>query len=115
MLRAGQPERAEPETLPFPASNAARAAEETICETATGETKEAACKEVEEADGWTTEISLDIEVSHAICQSCQIVLVEADSASFEDLETAEETAAALGATEISNSWGGPEQGVSAEW
>jgi hypothetical protein len=93
---------------PFPASGAERAAEEAICETAIGETKEAACKEVEEADGWTTEISLDIEVSHAVCQNCRVVLVEADAASFSDLETAEETAASLGATEISNSWGGPE-------
>jgi hypothetical protein len=93
---------------PFPASNAARAAEEAICETAIGETKEKACKEVEEADGWATEISLDVEISHAVCQSCRIVLVEADSAFFSDLETAEDTAAGLGATEISNSWGGAE-------
>ncbi len=93
---------------PFPASNAARAAEEVICKTAIGEIKEAACKEVEEADGWATEISLDIEVSHAVCQNCRVVLVEADSASFFDLETAEDTAAGLPATEISNSWGGAE-------
>ena len=72
------------------------------------ETQEAACKKVEEADGWTTEISLDIEVSHAVCQNCKIVLVEADSASFFDLETAENAAAGLRATEISNSWGGAE-------
>jgi len=96
--------------LPFPASTAERQAEEVICKTAIGKTKEAACKKVEEADGWTTEISLDIEVSRAICQDCRIVLVEADSAEYRDLEEAEETAAGLGATEISNSWGGPEQG-----
>ena len=93
---------------PFPASNAARTAEELICKTATGETKEAACKEVKAADGWATEISLDIEVSHAVCQNCKIVLVEADSASFFDLETAENAAVGLHATEISNSWGGAE-------
>jgi hypothetical protein len=99
--------------LPFPANNAARAEEEVICKTAIAEeTKEAACKEVEEADGWSEEISLDIEASHAVCQNCKIVLVEADLASFSDLEKAEKTAAGLlGATEISNSWGGPEQGV----
>jgi hypothetical protein len=63
----------------------------------------------EEAAGWAEEISLDIEASRAVCQSnCQIVLVEADSSSGGDLEAAEETAAGLGATEISNSWGGPE-------
>ncbi len=100
----------EPGNLPFPASNAAREAEEAICNTATGEAKEAACNEVEEADGWSEEISLDIEVSHATCQNCRIMLVEADSASFPNLEAAEKRAARLGATEISNSWGGPERG-----
>ena len=104
---------------PFPASNAARKAEELICKTATGETKEAACKKVEEADGWAGEISLDIEVAHAVCQNCKIVLVEANSSSFLDLDAAEEIAAkpksagGIGATEISDSWGGPEQGVTA--
>ncbi len=58
---------------------------------------------------WDGEISLDIEIAHAICQeNCRIMLVEAEKASFEDLETAEETAVRLGATEVSNSWGIPE-------
>jgi hypothetical protein len=101
---------------PFPASTKAREAEEAVCKSKavskrSQEAKEAACKEVEEADGWSEEISLDIEVSHATCQSCKIVLVEANLALFTDLEEAEKTAARLGATEISNSWGGPEQGV----
>jgi hypothetical protein len=99
--------------LPFPESNEAREADEATCETGTGAAKEAACEEVEEAVGWGEEMSLDIEVSHATCESCKIILVEADSASFEDLDEAEQAAAALGATEISNSWGGPEQGVTA--
>jgi hypothetical protein len=97
--------------LPFPASNAARKAEELICKTATGETKEAACKEVEEADGWAVEISTDIESAHAVCQSCRILLVEANSASFPELEVAQRTASRLGADEISDSWGAPEQGA----
>ena len=46
----------------------------------------------------------------AVCQSCKILLVEADSNDNDDLEAAEEKAAQLGATEISNSWGGPEEG-----
>jgi len=96
--------------LPFPASNKARTEEEAICETGIGEAQEKACKEVEEAKGWAEEISLDIEASHATCEDCKIVLVEAESASFLALEEAEATAARLGATEISNSWGGPEQG-----
>jgi hypothetical protein len=57
-------------------------------------------------EGWATEISLDVETSHAVCPNCQIVLVEAESSSFFDLEAAEETAVDEGATEISNSYGG---------
>jgi hypothetical protein len=70
-------------------------------------------EEAEEATGWALEISLDIETAHATCQSCRILLVEANTPSFEDLNTAEASAEALGADEISNSWGGPEQGLSA--
>jgi Subtilase family len=95
-------------TLPFPASKKARAEEEAVCENGTEEEREKACKEVEEAEGWAEEISLDIEASHATCESCKIVLVEADSASFADLEAAEQAAVELHATEISNSWGGPQ-------
>src|SRR6185312_10601065 len=58
--------------------------------------------------GWALEISLDVEVAHAICPNCKILLVEASSASFANLETAVNTAARLGATEISNSYGGGE-------
>jgi hypothetical protein len=68
----------------------------------------------EEATGWGLEISLDIETAHATCQSCHILLVEAESAEYQDLETAERAAANLGAGEISNSWGGPELGESPE-
>jgi hypothetical protein len=63
----------------------------------------------EEASGWSVEISLDIETARAICHNCHILLVEADSSSYEDLEVAERTAAKY-ATEISNSFGGPEKG-----
>jgi Subtilase family len=65
-------------------------------------------KEKEEADGWALEISTDIEVAHAVCQNCRIVLVETNSAEFTDLDAGEDTAVALGATEISDSWGGEE-------
>lgn len=74
----------------------------------------AARAEAEEATGWAVEISLDIEVAHATCQSCQIVLVEANVPSYEDLEAGERTAATLGAGEISNSWGGSEEGETPE-
>ncbi|HTU78725.1 MAG TPA: S53 family peptidase [Solirubrobacteraceae bacterium] len=65
-------------------------------------------EEATEATGWGVEISLDIETVHAVCESCHIVLVEADEPLFRDLETAEDSAAALGAQEISNSWGAPD-------
>ena len=67
-------------------------------------------EEAAEAAGWGVEISLDIETAHAICETCNIVLVEAGTPSYLNLETAESQAATLGATEISNSWGGPEAG-----
>ncbi len=57
---------------------------------------------------WGQEIDLDVQMVSAICPSCSIVLVEAKSASFADLGAAENTAAALGATVISNSFGGTE-------
>jgi hypothetical protein len=58
--------------------------------------------------GWAGEISLDIQVISAACPDCNILLVEADSTSDADLSAAENTAAALGASAISNSWGGAE-------
>jgi hypothetical protein len=101
--------------LPFPASEAALTAQEALCNGhEAGETpqkieeREEACFLVNEAEGWTVEISLDIETAHAICQNCDITLVEAESPSFADLNAAERSATQLGATEISNSWGGPE-------
>jgi subtilase family serine protease len=56
--------------------------------------------------GWALEISLDVETAHEICQTCKILLVEASSASLLDLGTAVNAAVKLGATEISNSYGG---------
>lgn len=61
-----------------------------------------------EEGGWSLEMSLDLETAHAVCQNCHIVLVEARTASYANLEAAEDAAAAAGATEISNSWGGEE-------
>jgi Subtilase family len=61
-----------------------------------------------ENGGWAEEISLDIEVAHAICENCHILLVEAESEKLSDLEAAEDEAAAMKATEISNSWAFPE-------
>lgn len=59
--------------------------------------------------GWASEIALDIESAHAICQeNCKILLVEVNAASTPNLEAGVETAVQMGATEVSNSYGGPE-------
>ncbi len=51
------------------------------------------------------ESSLDVEVGHAVCPGCALLLVEARSASLPAFEEATDTAARLGAGEISISWG----------
>jgi len=58
--------------------------------------------------GWALEIALDVEVAHAVCPNCKILLVEASSNSLANLAAAVNTAARLGATQISNSYGGSE-------
>ncbi|HWH11710.1 MAG TPA: hypothetical protein VG165_11330 [Solirubrobacteraceae bacterium] len=58
--------------------------------------------------GWSEEISLDLDMVSAICPNCKIILVEASSTSYTSLGTAVNEAAALGATQISNSYGGSE-------
>jgi hypothetical protein len=59
--------------------------------------------------GWSNEIALDIEAVRAVCALCKILLVEAESDTPADLATAVNRAATMGATEISNSYGGPER------
>ena len=61
---------------------------------------------------WGQEISLDLDMVSAVCPNCHILLVEASSASNSNLDTAVNTAASLGANEISNSYGGSETGAS---
>jgi subtilase family serine protease len=51
---------------------------------------------------------LDIEMASAACPTCKIVLVEASSASTADLGTAVNEAVTLGASVVSNSYGGAE-------
>jgi Putative Ig domain len=58
--------------------------------------------------GWAGEISLDVDMVSAVCPSCHILLVEANSASDTDLFTAINTAVSMGARYVSNSWGGSE-------
>jgi hypothetical protein len=63
--------------------------------------------------GSAVEIALDIETVRAVCHTCRILLVEANSPTENDLAAAENMAAKMGATVISNSWGEPEHPVSA--
>ena len=58
--------------------------------------------------GWSLEESLDVETVHSVCQECKIILLEANSPSNSNLAAAVDEAATLHATEISNSYGGPE-------
>jgi subtilase family serine protease len=58
--------------------------------------------------GWAQEISLDLDMVSAICPGCKILLVEAASSSLANLGSAVNTAVRLGATVVSNSYGGPE-------
>src|SRR5262249_29239697 len=47
--------------------------------------------------GWAQETALDLDMASAMCPSCKILLVEANSASFGNLAAAVNTAARLGA------------------
>jgi subtilase family serine protease len=58
--------------------------------------------------GWSQESALDLDMASAMCPSCKLVLVQADSASYANLAAAVDTAASLGAHVISNSYGGGE-------
>jgi len=63
----------------------------------------------ENEGGWASEISIDVQMAHAICQSCRVLLVEADDEEFTSLGAAVNAAVKAGATEISNSYAGPEE------
>ena len=58
--------------------------------------------------GWDVEESLDIDMVSAICPDCHIVLVEASSPDTTDLGAGVNAAVSLGATAVSNSYGGSE-------
>jgi len=59
-------------------------------------------------DGWAGEIALDLDMASAVCPECKILLVEATTADNANLGAAVNTAVALGATVVSNSYGGGE-------
>ena len=64
-------------------------------------------------NGWAEEESLDVDMVSAICPLCHIILVEASSATTENLGTAVNTAVSLGAKYVSNSYGGSETSTEA--
>ena len=59
-------------------------------------------------EGWAGEITLDVQAVRGLCHQCKLLLVEADSDSDQDLADAVDTAVRLGATEVTNSYGGAE-------
>ena len=64
-------------------------------------------------DDWTVETALDLDMASAACPRCKLLLVQADNDYSAGLFLANNAAAALGATVVSNSWGGeePENGA----
>ncbi len=65
--------------------------------------------------GWAQEISLDLDMVSAICPNCHILLVEATNNSMVNLGLSVNRAALLGATAISNSYGGSESSSDPSW
>jgi subtilase family serine protease len=63
--------------------------------------------------GWAGEISLDVDMVSAACPQCHILLVEAKSASMDDLGAAVNQAVKQGAKYVSNSYGGSEEAADA--
>jgi hypothetical protein len=78
-----------------------------------GETGDPADLPERDQSGWSSEESLDVETVRSVCNLCRIVLIEADNPSTSNLATAAETAVkTLHATEVTNSYGGPETATS---
>ncbi len=65
--------------------------------------------------GWALETSLDVEWAHAIAPGARIVLVVAKSAFLSDLLNAVDYAVAVGAKQVSMSWGGNEFSTEAQY
>jgi hypothetical protein len=63
-------------------------------------------------DDWSVEAALDLDTASAACPNCKLILIEANDDQSDGLYIANDTAAAMGATVASNSWGGPDDGSS---
>ncbi len=64
--------------------------------------------------GWELEESLDLAMASVACPECHIMLVDAEGESWKALGAAVSRAAKMGATEISNSYGLPEETCTSE-
>lgn len=58
---------------------------------------------------WAGEISIDVQMVHAICQHCHILLVEVSGEQLTELGAGVNTAVKAGASEVSNSYEEPEE------
>jgi hypothetical protein len=66
-------------------------------------------------DDWTIETALDLDMASSACPNCKILLVQAQDDTSDGLYVANNTAASLGATVVSNSWGGPDDGTASQY
>ncbi len=64
--------------------------------------------------GWEDEEALDLDMASAACPECHLLLVDTEGESWDRLGRSVNTAASLGATEISNSYGLAEETCEAE-
>jgi subtilase family serine protease len=62
------------------------------------------------SDDWTVETALDLDMASSACPNCKLLLIQANDDTSDGLFIANNTAATLGATVVSNSWGGSMSG-----
>jgi subtilase family serine protease len=65
--------------------------------------------------GWDVETTLDVSMISAACPHCKIIVVQANSTLDSDLARTDDTAAAMGAQVITNSYGQRENGYIMTW
>jgi hypothetical protein len=63
---------------------------------------------------WELEVALDLDMASAACPECHILLLDAEEETWNALGAAVNRAASMGATEISNSYGLPEETCTSE-
>jgi hypothetical protein len=64
---------------------------------------------------WVTESALGTEIVHAVCQSCKVLLVEADTDTKSDVSAAIAAAAHAGATVIVTAFTSTEDTIDSDW